>query len=179
MLSALSVARERENGTFDQLLVTPFTPTEIMIGKAIPTIMIGLVQSTIVLLVALWWFKIPMAGSLGTLYTGLAFFTIASVGLGLSISAVSVNMQQAMLYTFMLIMPLILLSGLATPIRNMPQFLQTATVVNPLRFAIDLVQRVYLEGVGLLTVIHDLIPLVIISAITLPLAAWLFRNRLL
>jgi ABC-2 type transport system permease protein len=179
MLSALSVARERENGTFDQLLVTPFTPMEIMIGKAIPIIMIGLVQSTIVLLVALWWFKIPMAGSLITLYTGLAFFTIASVGLGLSISAVSVNMQQAMLYTFMLIMPLILLSGLATPIRNMPQFLQIATVVNPLRFAIDLVQRVYLEGVGLLTVIHDLIPLLIISAITLPLAAWLFRNRLL
>ncbi|SEK65436.1 ABC transporter permease [Nitrosovibrio tenuis] len=179
MLSALSVARERENGTFDQLLVTPFTPMEILIGKAIPTITIGLMQSTIVLLVALFWFEIPMAGSLGTLYAGLAFFTVASVGLGLSISAVSVNMQQAMLYTFMLIMPLILLSGLATPVRNMPQFLQIATLVNPLRFAIDLVQRVYLEGVGLLTVIHDLIPLLIISAITLPLAAWLFRNRLL
>ena len=179
MLSALSVARERENGTFDQLLVTPFTPTEIMIGKAIPIITIGLAQSTIVLLVALLWFEIPMAGSLVTLYTGLTFFTIASVGLGLSISAVSVNMQQAMLYTFMLIMPLILLSGLATPVRNMPHFLQVATLVNPLRFAIDLVQRVYLEGVGLLMVIHDLIPLLIISAITLPLAAWLFRNRLL
>ncbi len=179
MLSALSVARERENGTFDQLLVTPFSPMEILIGKAIPTIMIGLLQSTIVLLVALLWFRIPLAGSLVTLYSGLGLFTLASVGLGLSISAVSANMQQAMLYTFMLIMPLILLSGLATPVRNMPQFLQIATLVNPLRFAIDLVQRVYLEGVGLLMVIHDLIPLVIISAITLPLAAWLFRNRLL
>jgi ABC-2 type transport system permease protein len=179
MLSALSVARERENGTFDQLLVTPFSPMEVMIGKAIPSIMIGLTQSTIVMMVALFWFKIPMAGSLGTLYTGLTLFTVASVGLGLSISAVSANMQQAMLYTFMLIMPLILLSGLATPVRNMPQFLQIATLINPLRFAIDLVQRVYLEGVGLLTVIHDLIPLLIISAITLPLAAWLFRHRLL
>lgn len=179
MLSALSVARERENGTFDQLLVTPFTQMEIMLGKAIPTIAIGLVQSTIVLLVALFWFRIPFAGSLAALYTGLGLFTIASVGLGLSISAVSANMQQAMLYTFMLIMPLILLSGLATPVRNMPQFLQIATLVNPLRFAIDLVQRIYLEGVGLLTVIHDLVPLLIISAITLPLAAWLFRNRLL
>lgn len=178
MLSALSVARERENGTFDQLLVTPFSPMEIMIGKAVPTIMIGLVQSTIVLLVALLWFRIPMAGSLVTLYAGLALFTIASVGLGLSISAVSANMQQAMLYTFMLIMPLILLSGLATPVRNMPQFLQIATLLNPLRFAIDLVQRVYLEGVGMLAVIHDLIPLVIVSAVTLPLAAWLFRHRL-
>lgn len=179
MLSALSVARERENGTFDQLLVTPYSPIEIMIGKAIPTIMIGMVQSTIVLSVALFWFKIPMAGSLLALYAGLGLFAIASVGIGLSISAVSANMQQAMLYTFMLIMPLILLSGLATPVRNMPQILQTATLVNPLRFAIDLVQRIYLEGVGLLTVIHDLIPLLIISAITLPLAAWLFRNRLL
>jgi len=179
MLSALSVARERENGTFDQLLVTPFSPMEIMIGKAIPIMMIGLFQSTIVLMVALFWFKIPMAGSLVTLYAGLSLFTIASVGLGLSISAVSANMQQGMLYTFMLIMPLILLSGLATPVRNMPQFLQIATLINPLRFAIDLVQRVYLEGVGLLTVAHNLIPLLIISAITLPLAAWLFRNRLL
>jgi len=179
MLAALSVARERENGTFDQLLVTPFTPTEIMIGKAIPAILVGLAQSTIVLLVALLWFKIPLAGSLAVLYTGLIFFTVASVGIGLSISAVSANMQQAMLYGFMLIMPLILLSGLATPVRNMPEFLQIATLVNPLRFAIDLVQRVYLEGVGLLAVIHDLIPLVIIAGITLPLAAWLFRNRLL
>lgn len=179
MLSALSVARERENGTFDQLLVTPFSPMEVMIGKAIPIIMIGLTQSTIVLLVALFWFNIPMAGSLVALYVGLGLFTIASVGMGLSISAVSANMQQAMLYTFMLIMPLMLLSGLATPVRNMPPFLQTATLINPLRFAIDLAQRVYLEGVGLLTVVHDLIPLLVISAITLPLAAWLFRNRLL
>ena len=179
MLAALSVARERENGTFDQLLVTPFSPTEIMIGKAIPIMLIGLMQSTIVLLVALFWFQIPLAGSLLTLYAGLILFIVASVGLGLSISAVSANMQQAMLYTFMLIMPLILLSGLATPVRNMPQFLQIATLANPLRFAIDLMQRVYLEGASLLMVAYDLVPLLIISAITLPLAAWLFRHHLL
>lgn len=179
MLAALSVARERENGTFDQLLVTPFSPTEIMIGKAIPIMLIGLMQSTIVLLVASFWFQIPLAGSLLTLYAGLILFIVASVGLGLSISAVSAHMQQAMLYTFMLVMPLILLSGLATPVRNMPQFLQIATLVNPLRFAIDLVQRVYLEGATLAMVAYDLVPLLIISAITLPLAAWLFRHRLL
>jgi len=178
LLTALSVAREREQGTFDQLLVTPLTPTEIMIGKAVPPVLIGLVQSTIVLGVTLLWFEVPMAGSLVTLYAGLACFTIASVGIGLSISAVSANMQQAMLYTFVLIMPLMLLSGLTTPVRNMPEALQIATLANPLRFAIDLVQRVYLEGVGLLTVWHNLIPLVVIAAITLPLAAWLFRNRL-
>ncbi|MBT2302175.1 ABC transporter permease [Variovorax paradoxus] len=178
LLTALSVAREREQGTFDQLLVTPLSPMEIMVGKAVPPVLIGLVQSTIVLLVTLLWFKVPMAGSFVTLYTGLACFTIASVGIGLSISAVSASMQQAMLYTFVLIMPLMLLSGLTTPVSNMPQALQIATLANPLRFAIDLVQRVYLEGVGLLTVWHNLIPLLVIAVITLPLAAWLFRNRL-
>lgn len=178
LLTALSVAREREQGTFDQLLVTPLSPMEIMVGKAVPPVLIGLVQSTIVLLVTLLWFKVPMAGSFITLYAGLVCFTIASVGIGLSISAVSASMQQAMLYTFVLIMPLMLLSGLTTPVGNMPQALQIATLANPLRFAIDLVQRVYLEGVGLLTVWHNLIPLVVIAVITLPLAAWLFRNRL-
>jgi ABC-2 type transport system permease protein len=178
LLTALSVAREREQGTFDQLLVTPLSPTEIMIGKAVPPVLIGLVQSTIVLLVTLLWFKVPMAGSFITLYAGLVCFTVASVGIGLSISAVSANMQQAMLYTFVLIMPMMLLSGLTTPVSNMPEALQIATLANPLRFAIELVQRVYLEGVGLATVWHNLIPLLVIAAVTLPLAAWLFRNRL-
>ena len=178
MLTALSVAREREQGTFDQLLVTPLSPSEIMLGKAVPPVLIGILQSTLVLAIARWWFQIPMAGSLVTLYTGLLFFTVASVGIGLSISAVSASMQQAMLYTFVLIMPMMLLSGLATPVSNMPAALQIATLANPLRFAIEIVQRVYLEGVGLATVWHGLIPLVLIAAVTLPLAAWLFRHRL-
>ena len=179
LLAALTVARERENGTFDQLLVTPFSPMEIMVGKVIPIVAIGLLQSTIVLLVSLYWFKVPLAGSLITLYTGLTLFMIASVGLGLAISAVCATMQQAMLYTFMLVMPLIMLSGLATPVRNMPEFLQVITLANPLRFAIDLMQRVYLEGADLVMVGYDLIPLLIMSTVTLPFAAWLFRNRLL
>ena len=178
LLTALSVAREREQGTFDQLLVTPLSPTEIMIGKAIPPVLIGLVQSSIVLAVCALWFRIPFAGSLFTLYAGLAFFTVASVGIGLSISALSANMQQAMLYTFVLIMPMMLLSGLTTPVSNMPEALQIATLINPLRFAIDLVQRVYLEGVGFATVWLNLLPLLAIAAVTLPLAAWLFRHRL-
>ncbi|WP_425328218.1 ABC transporter permease [Pseudomonas nitroreducens] len=178
MLTALSVAREREQGTFDQLLVTPYTPLEIMFGKAIPPLLIGLVQATLVLLMALFWFRIPMAGSLFNLYGGLTVFTIACVGLGMSISAVSLNMQQAMLYTFVLIMPLTLLSGLATPVRNMPEFLQIVTYANPLRFGIDLIQRVYLEGATLADVGLNLIPMLVVAAVTLPLASWLFRHRL-
>lgn len=178
LLTALSVAREREEGTFDQLLVTPLTPLEIMAGKALPPVLIGLAQSTLVLCVSLFWFRIPFAGSLLTLYAGLAMFTTASVGIGLSISALSQSMQQAMLYTFVLVAPMMLLSGLTTPVENMPTVLQVATIANPLRFAIELVRRVYLEGVGFGTVAIDLVPMLVIACVTLPLASWLFRHRL-
>jgi len=178
MLTALSVAREREQGTFDQLLVTPHTPLEILLSKALPSILIGLVQSSLVLIVARFWFGIPMAGSPLTLYAGLLMFTIACVGIGLSISAVSANMHQAMLYTFVLIMPMMLLSGLATPVANMPDAMQIATYANPLRFGIHMVRRVYLENIGLADMVPDLIPLLVMALVTLPLAAWLFRHRL-
>ena len=178
LLSALSVAREREQGTFDQLLVTPYTPTQIMIGKAIPPIIIGVIQSSIILAIILFWFQIPMNGSLTLLYFGLFAFNIAVVGVGLSISAIALNMQQAMLYTFFLIMPLTLLSGLLTPVQNMPEALNWLTYANPLRFGIDLVQRVYLEGASFAQVKWDFLPMLILAIITLPLAAWLFRNRL-
>ena len=178
MLAALSVAREREQGTFDQLLVTPLTPLQILIGKALPSILVGLLQSTIIFLIILLWFQIPINGSVWLLYLGLLMFTVASVGIGLSISALSLTMQQAMLYAFMLVMPLMLLSGLLTPVGNMPKVLQAATYVNPLRFAIDLVRRVYLEGAGFSDVAFDFVPLLAVASVTLPLAAWLFRHRL-
>ncbi len=178
LISALSVAREREQGTFDQLLVTPMTPMQILVGKAVPAITIGLVQSTLIFLVIRFWFQIPMAGSVWLLYLGLLTFTMAAVGVGLSISALSLNMQQAMLYAFLLIMPLMLLSGLLTPVRNMPEALQIATYANPLRFGMSIVRRVYLEGAGLADVAVEFIPLLALAAVTLPLAAWLFRNRL-
>ncbi|MCS0631191.1 ABC transporter permease [Telluria mixta] len=178
LIAALSVAREREQGTFDQLLVTPLTPMQILIGKAVPAILVGLVQSTIILLIIRFWFHIPMNGAAWLLYLGLVTFTVAAVGIGLSISALALNMQQAMLYTFLLIMPMMLLSGLLTPASNMPRILQIATYANPLRFGMDLVRRVYLEGAGLHEVGADFIPMLAVAAVTLPLAAWLFRNRL-
>jgi len=178
LLSALSVAREREQGTFDQLLVTPLTPLQILIGKALPPMLVGILRSNNIFLIILFWFQIPMSGSVWLLYLGLAMFTLASVGIGLSISAIALNMQQAMLYTFTLVMPLMLLSGLLTPVRNMPWVLQVATYANPLRFGVDLVRRVYLEGAGLSDVAFDFVPLLAAAALTLPLAGWLFRNRL-
>ena len=139
LLSALSVAREREQGTFDQLLVTPYTPKQIMMRKAIPPIIIGVIQSSIILAIILFWFQIRMNGSLTLLYFGLFVFNIVVVVVGLSISAIALNMQQAMLYTFFLIRPLTLLSDLLTPVQNMPEVLNWLTSANPLRFGIDLV----------------------------------------
>ena len=178
MLTAMSVAREREQGTFDQLLVTPFRPAEIMAGKALPSMLVGIVQATGVLLVAQLWFRIPFQGSFLTLYAGLILFVLAAVGVGLVVSALCYTMQQAMLFSFILIMPFALLSGLTTPISNMPQSLQYFTFINPLRYAIDIAQRVYLEGAGPGVLIPDLWPLAAIAAVTLAAASWMFKHRL-
>jgi len=178
LLTTMSVAREREQGTFDQLLVTPLSPSEIMIGKAFPCMLIGLAQATGVLLVAELWFRIPFAGNVLTLYAGLIFFLLAAIGIGLLLSSFASTQQQAMLYGLLLIMPFSLLSGLTTPLSNMPLPLQYFTMINPLRYAIDITQRVYLEGAGLDRLGQDLIPLTIISAVTLTGGAWMFRQRL-
>jgi ABC-2 type transport system permease protein len=178
MLTGMSVAREREQGTFDQLLVTPFRPYEIMAGKAMPSMVVGVIQATGVFLVAQLWFRIPFAGSIVTLYSGLLMFLLAAVGIGLLLSAVSATMQQAMLFSLLLIMPFSLLSGLTTPLSNMPPALQYFTAINPLRYAIDIARRVYLEGVGLPLLTHDLWPLAVIAAITLSAASWMFGHRI-
>lgn len=178
VLTAMSVAREREQGTFDQLLVTPFRPVEIMVGKAVPSVLIGLVQATGILAVAQLWFQIPFAGSFFTLYVGLLLFILAAVGIGLQISAISQNMQQAMLISFVFIVPFAVLSGLSTPIVDMPKAVQIFTLINPLRYAIDFMQRVYLEGAGLGLLWYDLWPLVLIAVVTLAGASWMFRHRL-
>jgi ABC-2 type transport system permease protein len=178
LLTAMSVAREREQGTFDQLLVTPFRPAEIMAGKALPSVLVGVVQATSILLVAQLWFRIPFVGSFLTLYAGLSVFLLAAVGIGLLVSSVVATMQQAMLFSFMLLMPFALLSGLTTPLSSMPVALQHLTLINPLRYAIDIAQRVYLEGAGLDLLMPDLWPLALIAAVTLPAASWMFRHRL-
>lgn len=178
MLTAMSVAREREQGTFDQLLVTPFRPFEIMIGKALPSMAIGAIQAGGVLLVAQLWFRIPFAGSYLTLFTGLLMFLLAAVGIGLLVSAVSATMQQAMLYSMLFIMPFSLLSGLTTPLSSMPIAVQYMTAINPLRYAIDITRRVYLEGAGLHLLVNDLWPLAVIAAVTLTAASWMFSHRM-
>lgn len=177
LLAGMSIAREREQGTFDQLMVTPLSSAEILLGKAVPPMLIGLVQSTILFLIACFWFQIPFAGSLLTLYLALIIFILSLIGLGLMISSISENMQQVMVYLLVLMIPMVLLSGLATPVINMPEVLQYATYIAPLRFAVDMVRRIYLEGAGVNDLWGDFIPMLFISAVTLPLAGWMFYNK--
>ena len=177
ILTSLSVAREREFGTFDQLLVAPFTPGEILLAKSIPGIAFGILDSLLLAVAGVWWFGLPFRGSVPALVAALTVFMASIVGAGLLISSLSATMQQALLGSFAFIMPSVILSGFATPIENMPGWLQAATAVNPLRYVVTALRRIFLEGAALPDIWPQVWPLLLIAAVTLPPAAWLFRHR--
>ncbi|QRM54185.1 ABC transporter permease [Sinorhizobium sp. BG8] len=178
IVTALSIARERELGTFDQLMVSPLRTHEILIGKLIPPMIIGLFHISVYILAAVFVFGVPLRGSLLLLY-GSAFFYLASVvGLGLFISALSKTQQQAILGAFLFLVPAMLLSGFATPIENMPDWLQPVTVINPLRYFLVVVKGVFLKDIPLEEVVRQTVPLCLIAIVTLTAAAWLFRRRM-
>ena len=178
VVTALSVARERELGTFDQLMVSPLRTHEILIGKLMPPMMIGLVHITLYVLAAIFVFGIPLRGSLLLLYGSALFYLASVVGIGLFISSLSMTQQQAILGAFVFIVPAILLSGFATPIENMPEWLQPLTFINPLRYFLIVVKGVFLKDIPLSEVVHNTLPLALIALCTLSAAAWLFRSRL-
>ncbi len=178
LVTSLSVAREREAGTFDQLLVTPLRPTEILIGKAIPGIVIGLFESTLIIVLMIVFFDIPLRGSIGALYLGLFLFLMSVVGIGLMISSIVVNQQQAILGAFLFLVPAVILSGFSTPIANMPEIVQWLTYLDPLRYFLIIVRGVTLEGNGYTLLFDQYWPMAIISVVTLSMATWLFRNRM-
>lgn len=178
LVTSLSVAREREHGTFDQLLVTPMPPTEILMGKALPGLIIGILEATLILCIALFWFEIPLRGSLGTLYAGLVVFIFAVVGMGLMISSLAATMQQALIGTFLFMMPAVLLSGFATPIENMTPIVQKLTLINPLRYIFVLLRAVFIEGAPFALLADQIWPMAIIGVCTLTAAGWLFRHRI-
>ncbi|MEI3854509.1 MULTISPECIES: ABC transporter permease [Ensifer] len=178
IVTALSIARERELGTFDQLMVSPLRTHEILIGKLIPPMMIGLFHITIYILAAVFIFGVPLRGSLFLLYGSAVFYLAAVVGLGLFISALSMTQQQAILGAFLFMVPAMLLSGFATPIENMPSWLQPITYVNPLRYFLVIVKGVFLKDIPAVEVVRQTIPLLLIAIVTLSAASWLFRRRL-
>lgn len=178
LVSSLSVARERELGTFDQLLVSPLNSKEILIGKAIPGIIIGVGEGSIILLAAIFAFHIPFTGSIMVLYLSLFFFVCSSVGIGIFLSSLCNTQQQALLATFLFLSTSINLSGFATPIENMPIFFQKLTLINPLRFMLVIVRGIFLKNLPFRDVISKLYPIILIAFFNLSLAGWFFRKKL-
>ncbi|HVB68803.1 MAG TPA: ABC transporter permease [Acetobacteraceae bacterium] len=177
LVVGLSVARERETGTFDQLLVTPMRPIDILLGKGLPGLLIGLFEASVIIAAAVFWFNVPLRGGLLPLYLGLVLFVIAVTGIGLAISSLAATQQQALLGAFLFMVPSIILSGFATPIANMPVWVQDLTLLNPMRYFLVTVRSVFLEGAGVNALASQYWPMAAIGAVTLAAAGWLFRKR--
>lgn len=178
VVTALSVARERELGTFEQLLVTPLRPWEILIGKTTPALLIGLVESSIIILATQIWFQVPMAAPVWLIYAAVMAFVLSVIGVGLFISALASTQQQAILGAFFYMVPTIILSGFATPVENMPKWLQTLTLANPVRHFLELAWGLFLKGISAAQAWTSIWPLLVIAAITLAGSVWAFRHRL-
>jgi ABC-2 type transport system permease protein len=178
LVTALSVAREREAGTFDQLLVTPMRPIDILLGKSIPGLLVGSIEATFIIAAGVLWFRVPLRGGFVPLYLGLFLFLMSIIGIGLMVSSLSVTQQQALLGTFLFMVPSIILSGFATPIANMPPLIQDITYLNPMRYFLVVVRGVFLEGASTRSLTTQYWPMLIIGLATLTAAGWLFRRRL-
>ncbi|ADE15786.1 ABC-2 type transporter [Nitrosococcus halophilus Nc 4] len=177
-ITGFAVAREKEVGTFQQLLVTPLHPLEIVIGKTVPALVIGLAESVIILLVSVYWYGVPLIGNLLLLYLGLFFFLLSSIGTGLMISSLARTQQQALLGAFFFIVPTVILSGFATPIANMPEWIQALTYLNPMRYFLAISRGIFLKDAPAEFVFAQIWPMALIALAALFLAAWLFRRRL-
>jgi ABC-2 type transport system permease protein len=178
MLTALAVVREKEIGTIEQILVSPIRPVEFMLGKTIPFIVISLLDMVVIILVGVFWFEVPLRGSLLVLFLGAITFLFNSVGLGLFISTVASTQQQAMMAGTFFFTPAILLSGLIFPIPNMPPFFQYLTYLDPLRYFVVVVQGIFLRGDGLAILWPQMAGMAVLGVTLLSLSVLRFQKRL-
>jgi ABC-2 type transport system permease protein len=177
-LTAFAVVREREMGTLEQIMVSPITPFEFILGKTVPFFLIGMGDVALVTIVGILWFQIPFIGNLFVLLLGATLFLLAAVGLGLLLSTFSRTQQQAFALNFFFINPLMILSGFAFPIAAMPRMLQWFTYINPLRYFLVVVRAVFLKGVGLGALWPDLTALAALAAGMLTISILRFRKSL-
>jgi ABC-2 type transport system permease protein len=177
LVAGLSVARERELGTFEQLMVTPLRPVELLIGKSVPAFAFGMLQGSAIAAIAVVWFDVPLRGSVPLLLVSLAVFLVSAIGIGLMISAYARTQQQAIVGAFLFLMPAVVLSGFATPIANMPAFVQAITYADPLRYFLVIVRGIFLRDLPVDLVVQQLWPMALIGAVTGTIAVWLFRRR--
>jgi len=148
ILTALSVVRERETGTLDQLLVSPIGSAELMLGKTIPVLLVALIDLAVIASVGTLWFSIPFRGSVLALLAAALLFIITGLSVGLLVSTISRTQQEAFMTIFLFILPSIILSGFFFPIRSMPQVFQWVTIANPVRWFLEIVRSVFLKGTG-------------------------------
>ena len=178
VVTSISVAREKELGTFDQILVSPLSPIEILIGKIVPGVVVGMLEGLLMLAVGVFIFQVPFTGSFTLFLISLLVFMFAIGGIGLFLSTLSGTQQQAMLGTFVIMVPSVLLSGFATPVENMPVWLQPISNVIPMKFMLVISKGIFLKDMQVKTVLHNLWPMVVIAIFTLTGATLLFRRRL-
>ncbi len=178
ILTSLSIARERELGTFDQLIVSPLSSFEILLGKSIPPLIIAMTLTMVMVGIIIIFFHIPFVGSIFLFFTSILISLLAIVGVGLFISSVCNTQQQAILSAMTFMMPSVLLSGCISPIEDMPVILQYLTYLNPVRFFMVLSRGIFLKGMGIENVILNIIPLLVIASITLTLAGRTFKRKL-
>lgn len=178
IVTSLSIAREREQGTLDQLRVSPLTTLQIFIGKAVPAIIVATLQGSVVLLAGILLYQIPFQGSLFYYYLCIVSYGLSLVGFGLFISALSSTQQQAFIGIIVFMVPAILLSGYISPVENMPTFLQYVTWINPVRHFTELTKQIYLKDADFALIWSGLWPLYIITLLMGGLAYYLFKKLL-
>jgi ABC-2 type transport system permease protein len=169
-LTAMAVVREKEVGTMEQIMVTPIRPVEFILGKTIPFALIGIFQVALVSSVGVFWFGVPMRGSVALLFSCLLIYLLSFLALGLFISTISRNQQQALVTTFFFTFPIILLSGFIFPIANMPPVIQWVTYVNPLRYFLVIIRDIFLKGSGIDILWPQMLALLFISVSVMLLA---------
>ena len=177
IVTALSVAREREQGTLDQLLVSPLLPWMIFVGKATPALLVAMIQASIILAGSIFGYGVQFRGSMPLLYACMIPYVLALVGIGLFISALCATQQQAFLGVFLFVMPGILLSGYVSPISNMPQLLQILTWANPIRHFIVIAKGIYLKASVFGDFSQNILALLITAFVTGSLSLALFQRR--
>jgi ABC-2 type transport system permease protein len=178
IVTSMGLAREREMGTMEQVLVTPIRPLDLLVGKMAPFVVIGLVDVALLMSAGTWLFEVPLRGNLFGLLVGTLLYLMTTLGVGLLISTLSGSQQQAFLGGFLFVMPAILLSGVMTPIRAMPEWLQLLTYLNPLRYYAEVMRATLLRGAGFTELWPQLTALAAFGGALLALATARFRKRL-
>lgn len=178
LLTSLSVARERELGTFDQTLVSPLSPGVLIIGKTIPPLIISIIEGSVIFFAAITFFSVPFVGSLFILYIGLISFLFSIVGIGLFISSISSTQQQGILGAFVVVVPYILMSGFATPVENMPSWLIPLTDFVSLKYFLVLLKCVFLKNISFSIALELIIPMLVLGFVSLLCASWMFRRKI-